>query len=125
MAAHQLSSVLTSLRAQPPQQFRARNSEEARIVVTFRNLCGPAFTGIDNPNASQVPPEINRGEEAGRPPAYYKTIQHIATDPIELARLCSSKEKFPISLPFGDVFPANLQRSTCRYAASLALAACV
>jgi hypothetical protein len=78
---------LASLRVQPAQQFRARNSEEPRIVVAFRNLCRPALAGIDYLNASPVPPKINRGKEAGGPAAYYKTIQHIATDPIELARL--------------------------------------
>lgn len=57
--------------------------------MTFRNLCGPALAGVDYLNASPVPPKVNRGKKAGRPAAYYETIQHIAMDPIELARLLS------------------------------------
>lgn len=49
--------------------------------MTFRNLCGPALTGIDNLNASQVPPKINCGEKASGPAAYDKTVQHVAMGP--------------------------------------------
>jgi hypothetical protein len=42
--------------------------------VTFRYCCGPAFAGIDNLNASPVPPEINRSKKAGGSAAYDKTI---------------------------------------------------
>jgi hypothetical protein len=66
------------LRVQPAQQFRPCNSEEARIVVTFGTLSGSAFAGIDNLDTSPVPPEINCSKKAGRPPAYDKTIQHVA-----------------------------------------------
>jgi hypothetical protein len=50
--------------------------------VTFRYCCGPAFAGIDNLNASPVPPEINRSKKAGGPAAYDKTIQHVALNPL-------------------------------------------
>jgi hypothetical protein len=82
---HHLGSVLTGLSVQPAQQLRSCNSEETRIVVTLRDLGGPAFAGIDNLNTSPVPREINRSEKAGRPTTYYKTIQHVAAIPRKVA----------------------------------------
>ena len=54
--------------------------------MTFRNFSSPAFAGIDDLNASPVPPEVNRSKKTGGPAAYDKTIQHVAANPLMRAR---------------------------------------
>jgi hypothetical protein len=57
------------------------DSEEARIIVAFRNFGSPAFASIDYANSSEVPAEVNGRKQPSRSAANDEAIYHVAASP--------------------------------------------